>query len=209
MSISSEEMTPDSGLRCTRAELDAWLNDAKRGCEASLGRLLAAAHRYLLTIANQTVPDALRAKVSPSDIVQDTSFEAFRDFSSFEGERFEELLAWLRKILLNNMANAGRLFERTQKRQISREIPLEVHAGNDRSLADPQPTPSKELMTRERTLALERALARLPSEMRSAIVLRNREHLSFAEIGLRLERSSEAARKLWARAIERLQHELM
>lgn len=202
-------MTPDSSLRCSRAELDAWLNDARLGCEAALGRLLAAAQRYLLTIANQTLPEALRAKVSPSDLVQDTSFEAFKDFSSFDGERFEELLAWLRKILLNNIANAGRHFERTQKRQVSREIPLEVHPGNDRSLADPQPTPSKEMMSRERTMALEQALARLPAEMRAAIVLRNREHLSFSEIGLQLERSSEAARKLWARGIERLQLELM
>jgi RNA polymerase sigma-70 factor (ECF subfamily) len=209
MSVSSEKTAPDSGLNGDRAEFDVWLNDAKHGCEESLGRLLEAAHRYLLSIANQTLPEALRAKVSPSDLVQDTSFEAFKDFSSFEGERFEELLAWLRRILLNNMVSAGRLFERTQKRQISRETPLEGHTGSDRSLWAAQPTPSQVMMVRERAIVLEDALARLPHEMRTAIILRNREHLSFAEIGQQLERSSEAARKLWARAIERLQRELM
>lgn len=208
MSVSSENSTSDSDSSIGRAELDAWLIDAKRGCEIAFGKLLAAAQRYLLTIANQTLPEMLRAKVSPSDLVQDTSFEAFRDFETFDGERFEELLAWLRMILLNNIANANRHFERTQKRQVSREIPLGGRQDAGWALADPKPTPSKEMICLERELALERALVRLPVEMKAAIILRNREHLSFAEIGIQLERSADAARKLWARAIERLQQEL-
>jgi DNA-directed RNA polymerase specialized sigma24 family protein len=44
--------------------------------------------------------------------------------------------------------------------------------------------------------------------MKRAIVLRNREHLSFAEMSLLLGRSIDATRKLWVRAIERMQAEL-
>lgn len=206
MSISSNNSTASAGY--TREELNLWLANARQGCDEAVGHLLAAAQRYLLLIANRTLPEVLRAKVSPSDLVQETSLEAFEDFASFEGERFEELLAWLRMILLNNITNSVRHFECTQKRQLSREVPLDGPHGGDGFLADPHPTPSKELISLERELALERALARIPGEMKAAIVLRNREHLSFAEIGLQLQRSSEAARKLWARAIERLQQEL-
>jgi len=37
---------------------------------------------------------------------------------------------------------------------------------------------------------------------------RNYDRASFEEIGQRLERSAEAARKLWVRAVELLQQEL-
>lgn len=189
-------------------QFEIWIREARAGSETALGKLLAAAHRYLLRIANQSVPESLRAKMAPSDIVQETALEAFRDFRTFEGHRYEELLAWLRRILLNNAANTSRHFEGTQKRQTSREISINGPTDGANQLSDPHPSPSKCLDASERELAIEKALAQLPVDMRSAIVLRNREHLSFGEIGVRLERSADAARKLWARAIERLQQEL-
>jgi RNA polymerase sigma-70 factor (ECF subfamily) len=206
MSVSFGKLTPQG--TCSREEVDAWLAEARRGSEVALGQLLSAAQRYLLAIANRSLPEALRAKLSPSDLVQETSLEAFQDFTAFDGQHFDELLAWLRMILLNNLANSVRYFEQTQKRQVPREVPLDGPHRADGSLADPNPTPSKDLIAHERGQELQRALQRLPAQMQSAIVLRNREHLSFSEIGVQLHRSPEAARKLWARAIERLQHEL-
>jgi DNA-directed RNA polymerase specialized sigma24 family protein len=40
------------------------------------------------------------------------------------------------------------------------------------------------------------------------VVLRNWDRLPFEEIAVRMERTAEAARKLWSRAIVRLQQEL-
>jgi RNA polymerase sigma factor (sigma-70 family) len=57
----------------------------------------------------------------------------------------------------------------------------------------------------ERHSALDKAMARLPEEYRRLVVLRNWERRSFAEIGALVGRSAEAARKLWACAIEDLQ----
>ena len=45
----------------------------------------------------------------------------------------------------------------------------------------------------------------LPADEQAVILLRHFEFLSFEEIGHRLDRSPEAARKLWGRAILRLQ----
>ena len=53
-----------------------------------------------------------------------------------------------------------------------------------------------------------RALARLPEDYRRVIALRYEQGQSFADIGQAMGRSSEAVRKLWFRAIERLRKEL-
>lgn len=199
---ADEEEGPDD------ARLDALLVEAKQGCNSALGRLLLASQRYLLVIAQQRLSVDLQVKVSPSDLVQDTLLEAIRDFAHFEGCRYVEMRRWLRKILLNNAANSARYYEGTQKRQASREVQFGSRLDSVDGVAANQPTPSKEAIALERELALEHAMERLPLAMRTAILLRNREHLSFAEVGLRMNRSTEAARKLWARGIERLQREL-
>jgi RNA polymerase sigma-70 factor (ECF subfamily) len=49
---------------------------------------------------------------------------------------------------------------------------------------------------------------RLPADEQAVIVLRHFDSLSFEEVGRRLDRSPEAVRKLFARAIVRLQHML-
>jgi DNA-directed RNA polymerase specialized sigma24 family protein len=55
---------------------------------------------------------------------------------------------------------------------------------------------------------LDRSLQQLPEHMRTVILLRQREYLSFAQIGEQMGRSADAARKLWVRAIARLRREV-
>ena len=56
--------------------------------------------------------------------------------------------------------------------------------------------------------ALQLAIQRLPGHYQDVIRWRNYDRASFEDIGMRLERSAEAARKLWVRAVEMLQQEL-
>jgi RNA polymerase sigma-70 factor (ECF subfamily) len=197
-------MVPDSDAPLKAAEVRQWIALARGGDREAVDRLLQACRLYLLHLANQEVPDALRAKVAPSDIVQETHLDAFRDFAHFAGSTEEELRAWLRGILLHNVATARTRFG-ALKRDVAREVPLEK-AGP----AQPSPgeTPSKEAQAQERDQALEDALARLPEHYRQVIALRQWEGLTFAQVGARLDRSEEAARKLWARAIELLRESL-
>ena len=65
-----------------------------------------------------------------------------------------------------------------------------------------------ELMQAEQVLALELAVARLPEDYRRVIQLRYHEERSFETIAELMERSPNAVRKLWSRAIERLQLEM-
>ena len=63
-------------------------------------------------------------------------------------------------------------------------------------------------MAAEEDRALEEALGRLPEDYRRVLLWRYREERSFEEIGRLLEKSPNAARKLWQRAVERLRQEL-
>jgi RNA polymerase sigma-70 factor (ECF subfamily) len=165
----------------------------------------------LLRVANQGLDEDLRAKGGASDLVQETFLEAQRDFGSFQGTSEQELLAWLRLLLLHNVANFTRRYRSTEKRRVDREVALdraESPGGQGAGLASATPSPSREAIVHEQTEKLQQALERLPEDYRSVILWRNQERRSFGEIGLLMGRSAEAARRLWSRAVERLQREL-
>jgi RNA polymerase sigma-70 factor (ECF subfamily) len=181
--------------------------EARTGSSEALGRLLMGCRDYLLLMANRSLAPELRAKVNPSDVVQDTFLEAHRDFERFHGERLDELLAWLTHLLANNMANLTRHYLHARKRDVHREVQLsegEVKARLEAVLD----TPSAVAIAGEEEKALAAAKARLPESYRQVLDLRYNKQQTFAQIGLTLTCSAEAARKLWARAVHRLQREL-
>jgi RNA polymerase sigma-70 factor (ECF subfamily) len=143
-------------------------------------------------------------------VVQETFLEAHRDFGRFQGDTEADLLAWLRRILLHNLANVTRHYRETGKRQVGLEVSLGEVADDDlrRPGRDDTPSPGSALVAGEQSEELRRALGQLPEDYRQVVYWRSYERLTFEEIGRRLERSAEAARKLWARAIEKLQETL-
>ena len=130
---------------------------------------------------------------------------------AFRGSTEEELLAWLRQVLLNNLSNFARRYRGTAKRDVRREVRLElgVSSLNWRDeLSGAAATPSQHAEVRETNESLEEALARLPTDYQRVILLRYRNDLAFEEIARMMHRSSNAVRKLWARAVEQLQREM-
>ena len=75
-------------------------------------------------------------------------------------------------------------------------------------IAAPVPTPSVAAVSAEQAQRLRAAIDRLPDDYRRVLALRYSDGLAFDEVGRRLGRSADAARMLWARAVERLKHEL-
>jgi RNA polymerase sigma-70 factor (ECF subfamily) len=191
--------------------VDRWLAEARAGSKEALGQALEACRNYLLLVAQQQLDPALQAKGGASDLVQETFLEAQRDFDRFQGQTEAELLAWLRQLLLHNLVNFTRQFRETGKRQIAREVPLEASgaAGRRRHWTlIVGPSPSERAMAHEQVEALRCALERLPDDYRRVLTLRYQEERSFEEIGSLMGRSANAARKLFARAVERLQQEM-
>jgi RNA polymerase sigma-70 factor (ECF subfamily) len=188
-----------------------WLPAAQAGSKEALGQLLDSCRGYLLLIANQELGPDLQAKGGASDLVQETLLDACRDFAHFQGNSEQELFGWLRRLLLNNLHNFTRCYRDTAKRQAAAEVPLE--GGNASPnwaarLTGDDSTPSAQAIAREQAQAVEQALERLPAEYRQVILLRYQEELPFEEIGRLMDRSSNAAEKLWLRAVERLRQEL-
>lgn len=157
---------------------------------------------YLMAIARRQFPEKLRGKLGVSDLVQDTILRGVENLGTFRGTSREELAVWLRQILLRHIANTVERYS-TTKREVGREMAFGSHLATKSAMS-----PSGVAATQEEWERVQSALGELPEEYRQAVVLRHRENLSFAEIGFLLERSEEAARKLWYRAICRLQEKL-
>jgi RNA polymerase sigma-70 factor (ECF subfamily) len=184
-----------------------WLDQARAGSPEAIGCALETYRRYLLLIAERRLAPELQAKGGASDLVQETFCEAQRDFAQFRGTTDAELRRWLRQMLINNVGVFTRRFRDARKRAVGREIAIagpDSTAGLTVDPAASTPTPSALAANNEREEALQQALAKLPEEYRRVLHLRFQEELSFAEIGAQMGRSSEAARKLWARAVTRL-----
>jgi len=161
---------------------------------------------YLLLVANAKMGQTLKAKEGASDLVQETFLQAQRRISSYRGGSPSEWRSWLRSILVRQLADKRRHFERTAKRKIHREIPIAEWASQ--RAQGTEETASKELARRERETALVEALSHLPDHYRDVVVGHQRDQLTFEEIGRRRGISAEAARKLWMRALVRLRKEL-
>ncbi len=186
----------------------ALLGAARAGSAEASGRLIDRFRPYLLLIANQDLGVATQAKVGASDLVQDAMLSAQRAIGEFRGETAQELRGWLRRILLNDILQTQRKFSGTAKRQIGREIPLDHNDSQRGTTADPaclELTPSDQVIAEEEAETLRRAMDQLPAEYQQVLRLRNWQDLSFVEIGRQMNRSPEAARKLWSRAVMQLQ----
>lgn len=191
----------------TETELAALLAAARAGDRAAVGDLLAGCRDYLLHIATRELEADLLPKLGPSDLVQDTLLEAQRDFGRFQGRTRGEMLTWLRRILLNNLANATRHYRATGMRQVGREAGLDGVTGADLP-APESDEPIPRALAGERRAAVETALTRLSPEDQAVVRARNFEGLSFVDIGARLGQSPDAIRRAWARAVLKLQREI-
>ena len=99
-------------------KVDDWMAAARQGCQQSLGDLLTTCRDYLLLVAEKEIPCDLRAKVGASDVVQETLLAAQRNFVRFEGHEPEQLLRWLRAILILQLADLNRHYRHTLKRDV-------------------------------------------------------------------------------------------
>lgn len=134
------------------------------------------------------------SKSDADDVFQDAFIRVYRFLPGFRGD---SLRGWLRRIVMNAFHDA--------RHKVRRLIPVEEPAQAD--LADVSDEPGAILEQKGLDGTLERALARLPDEHRSILVLRAIDDLSYEEMAealdvpvgtvrSRLSRARTALRKL-------------
>ena len=204
---------PNPNLPASRMSDSRWevaMVRCRDGSEESWGELLESCRQYLLLVANQELDKTLTAKAGGSDMVQETLLSAQCQFAGFSGKTRDDLLRWLRCILLNHLSDLNRRYLIAEKRLVHREVSLHSgkFLGKDENPVSKVRSPSSHAIGQENTLIVKQALQGLPRQYYRVIFLRHQERLSFNDVAEQLDITSESARKLWARALERLRKEL-
>jgi RNA polymerase sigma-70 factor (ECF subfamily) len=180
-------------------DLPNLLREAKQGSQEAIGQLLERHRSYLWALAHEAIAGESHVTFTIADVVQSAQLEALRDLAAFRGSSEGEFRAWLRHILRNNVLDLRRARER-RIRGVGNEAEREVeHVERaDRS-------PSSQVSAGELGDKLRVAIHRLPADERTVIELHYFQGQSYAEIATQLDRTPEAVRKLWGRALVRLQ----
>ena len=143
--------------------------------ERSAFDLLVARYRRRLL---RLVLRLLRDQAEAEDVVQETFLKAFRALPRFRGEA--AFYTWLYRIALNGARNA--ILRRRQRSAPSGVVPAQLTA--------PVPevgTPESMLLSKQVMQTIDAAMEALPLELRTAIVLREIEGLSYEEIAQIME----------------------
>lgn len=180
---------------------------SRNGSPEAIGQLLESCRRYLLTIAQEEIPQTVQPRVAASDVVQETFLEAHRDFPTFIGQSEQELRGWLRRMLLHNLMDVIRKHQQTAKRNPGPQADAGSPSQRQAIASAPadDPTPSAWAIAQEKNAQLAKALEKLPQDYRAVILLRYQDGKSFEAIAGELQRSVDAVRKLWLRGVKRLQ----
>ena len=163
---------------------------------------------YLCALAQIELGRRLRSKVDPSDIVQQSLLEAHQDLAALKGRTEAELVAWLRAILARNLLNTARDYA-AQKRDVARERAMSQQLADssvrlERFLASDQTTPSQIAIRSEDAEKLAAALAELPGDQRTAVILKHFQDWSLAQIATEMDRSTLAVAGLLKRGLKKL-----
>ena len=211
--LSVNERTPrhSDESNASESQRQRMLSQARRNT-LQLGPLLESYRNYLRVLADSRLDRKLRARLSCSDIVQETMMAAYRDFEQFRGESEREFLGWLRKILAHTLARVIEAHVLTQKRDVRRDVSIaKIAAGIEHStvqlnlgLAASEKTPSSDARERERAVILADVMSELSPDHREVLILRNMQGLKFAEVAELMGRSTPATKMLWMRAIKSL-----
>jgi len=149
----------------------------------------------LKAIAAGLLPDHLKSRVDDSDLVQETLLKAVAQADQIRATYPEQLEAWLKETLVNSVRDCIKFHSR-QQRSVSKEqfLPLE-------SVRSTDPSASEQVRRAETREIVLNAVTELPDDYRTVLLLRQQMDLTFPEIGERMQRSPEAVRMLWARAL--------
>jgi RNA polymerase sigma-70 factor, ECF subfamily len=146
----------------------------QRGDRSAFDLLVRKYQHRVLKLVSRFVSDAAEAE----DVAQEAFIKAYRALPAFRGD--SAFYTWLYRIAINTAKNA---LVSNRRRPVDFDLDLQDPEQYERHarLKDAD-TPEGVLLTEEIRQVVEKALEQLPEDLRTAIVLRELEGLSYEEI---------------------------
>ncbi len=173
---------------------------ARQGSGEALGAVFERYAGRLHALIRLRLGPGLRRRLESRDILQATLLKAFQGIERFQGSGGRSMMAWLGAIAQTEMCDQADFYAR-QKRDAGRETSID---GKVSWIADQVHSEVSRLQLEEDSERLERALDALRGPQREVVLLRSFEELSYPEIGDRMDKSADACRMLYARALTAL-----
>lgn len=146
----------------------------QKGDKSAFDLLVLKYQHRVLKLVSRFVSDAAEAQ----DVAQEAFLKAYRALPSFRGD--SAFYTWLYRIAINTAKNA---LVSNRRRPVDFDLDLQDPEQYDRQAKLKEvDTPEGVLLTEEIRQVVERAMEQLPEDLRTAIVLREIEGLSYEEI---------------------------
>ena len=147
----------------------------------------------------------LQNEEDAADAAQETFVRVYQNCAKFDTRM--KFSTWLYAIATNLVKDRYR--HRSRHPQVSLDAENEATGKDFReSVPEHNPTPSESLQGAERAVAIRKAVAQLPEELRTALILSEYEELSHIEIGRVLDCSAKAVETRIYRARKQLRSSL-
>jgi RNA polymerase sigma-70 factor (ECF subfamily) len=191
-------------------DTDDLLERTRWGDDGAWNLLLKRHRARLRTMIAVRMDRRLKARVDPSDVVQDVLDEANRNLDDFVRDRPLPFHAWLREIAWKRLVDLKRRHIEAAKRSVVREKDFDLGLSDESAaalvdrLASSGTSPSQNLMEEELRGEIRAALEALPPVDREVLILRYVERLSPSETAEALGISKNAASTRHTRALVRL-----
>jgi RNA polymerase sigma-70 factor, ECF subfamily len=181
------------------------------GDRRALDQLLALHRGYLLGVVELRMDHRLRARIDPSDVVQEAQWEAASRIAEYLDREPMPFHIWLRKTACERLLRLRRQHVDADCRTVDREIPLPDSSSAMLALRilSQEPSPSHQAVEKEMASRLRQAMASLPETDREILLIRNFEGLTNEEAAQVLDLEPAATSKRYGRAILKLQSLLL
>jgi len=171
------------------------------GEEAACAELVAVHQRMVYGLALNLLGDRDEAL----DLSQEVFLRVFRTLSSFRGQ--SALRTWIYRIAVNQASNRRRWWSRRHR---SDQVSLDEHLLKFGDVESRQDLPPDRLLASKETAAkIWQALARLPFDQRTALILREVDGLRYGDIAFTLNVSVGTVKSRLTRARQALRADLL
>jgi RNA polymerase sigma-70 factor (ECF subfamily) len=173
----------------------------QRGDKAAFDLLVTKYQRKIFRLLSRMVRDPAEVE----DVAQEAFIKAYRALPNFRGD--SAFYTWLYRIAINTAKNW--LVSQGRRAPTSTESEIEdAETFDDGERLRDLNTPDAMLLTRQVADAVNRAIEELPEDLRTAIVLRELEGLSYEEIAETMNCPIGTVRSRIFRAREAIAEEL-